>query len=223
MGLAVACGKKNEEAAAGKTDEDIVIAENEFGEEDGNSEDGEEEEDEDAYVVELSQEDADALVAEKTSPLNFTPVYNEQVVNDKNTYYTYTVLDENEEEIEQLLAVDAVSGEVSVYDLENDKILPYSDFKYYNAETDEVVDWNGTFKNGQISVTLLPADEVNFEFTFEGGGVDKLVGVATLASNRKAVYEDEKVCLVFNMKGDTLTIIDGDDVKSGYAGEYKKN
>ena len=80
--------------------------------------------------------------------------------------------------------------------------------------------WSGVFKNGDMSVELLPADGSNVEVTFS----DDFIVVVNVNGNN-AVYDGENgYKMELNMKGDTLTITEsGNNSYSdkSYAGTYE--
>ncbi len=166
----------------------------------------------------LTEEEAAALLNEKLEGLSCEAVYNDETTIDGTTYYTYTVLNGDEEEIDQMLAVSGFSGEVFVYDLLKNKVSDYSEFTYFDASRDEPVNWEGSFTNGKLKCTLEPSSENMFEFKLSGG--KELVGVAAATGN-EAEYSDDSCKLKFTMNGKKLKVEDvaGD---SGYAGTYSK-
>ncbi len=179
-------------------------------------EEPEEEEEEADELPEISVEDADVLIAEKLKGKPCTPNYNEIHEVDGRNYYTYTVLDANEEEMEQLLAVDAVSGEVFVYDLEDNAVFDFSTFELYNSESDEAVSWEGSFVNGDSTLGIEPVEDDAFEFTLKKGSITKL-GVAN-STGREAKYENGTDSLTFKRTADGIDVEGPADL----AGSYKK-
>ncbi|MCR4907686.1 MAG: hypothetical protein K5985_02580 [Lachnospiraceae bacterium] len=178
---------------------------------------GETEEDEEELPM-LTEEEATVLVEEKLEGIKCEAVFNDEAEIDGKIYYTYTVLDENGEEIDQMLAVSGFSGEVSVYDILKNTVSDYSGFVYFDAEKDVPVNWEGSFTNGKLKCILEPSSENMFEFTLSGG--KEFVGVAA-AEGRVAEYSDDSLGLKFTMDGKKLTIEDISG-KSGYAGTYAK-
>ena len=222
VGLAVTgCGKKDKDKEKPDTvdsvEGDISIADEsglrEF--EDSGEERPEEEEDE--PLSEISQEDADNLIAEKLSSKGCEAVYSDTAFIDDENYYTYSVINPDGDEMEQMLAVNAVSGEVFVYDLDNNTVFDFSTFELYNSESDELVSWEGSFKSGNITLSLEPREENSFEFSF--GGDKELMGVAR-AEGKTASYSSEGVELEFKREKDSVTVTDKGS-KSGFAGTYK--
>ena len=175
-------------------------------------------EEEEEPVSEISQEDADILIQEKLAGKNCEPIYSDTSYIDDENYYTYTVLDASGEEMAQMLAVNAVSGEVYVYDIDSNTVFDFSRFELYNSESDEPVSWEGSFKSGKMTLALEPGGEDYFEFTFSGG--KELTGVAD-AEGRIAEYEDDNIALEFISGSGTIEVKDR-GAESGFAGTYKK-
>lgn len=215
------CGKKDKSSAdtVDSVQGDISIADEgalEQYEDNGEANDGSEEEED---ISEISREDADVLISEKLAEKNCTPVYSDTEFVDGENYYTYTVLDENEDEMDQMLAVNAVSGEIFVYDLDENTVFDFSSSELYNSESDEPVSWEGSFKSGNMNLSLEPGGEDYFEFSFSGDR--ELTGVAD-AEGRVAQYEDDKVALEFIRSKNSVEVKDlggGSD----FAGNYTSN
>ncbi len=179
-------------------------------------EEPEEEEEEADELPEISPEDADVLIAEKLKGKPCSPNYNEIHEVDGRNYYTYTVLDANEEEMDQLLAVDAISGEVFVYDLDNNAVFDFSTFELYNSESDEAVSWEGSFVNGDSTLDIEPVEDDAFEFTLKKGNNTRL-GVAN-SKGREARYENGAESITFRRTADGIEVEGSADL----AGSYKK-
>lgn len=175
---------------------------------------------EESLPTEISQGDADAIVAEKLEGTKANAIYNDlEDVNDKN-YYTYSVVDADGNELDQMLAVDAVSGEVYAYDFDNEELADFSTFSLYNPQNAEV-SWSGTFTLDKMQVTLDPADDNAFEFEFTKDGEVVNQGVAQVNGN-KASYENDEVSLTFEFESDgSLKVEDSGNINS-CAGIYAK-
>lgn len=222
VGLAVTgCGKKDKDKEKPDTvdsvEGDISIADESGLREFEDSGEERPEEDEDEPLSEISQEDADNLIAEKLSSKGCEAVYSDTAFIDDENYYTYSVINPDGDEMEQMLAVNAVSGEIFVYDLDNNTVFDFSTFELYNSESDELVSWEGSFKSGNITLSLEPGEENSFEFSF--GGDKELMGVAR-AEGKTASYSSEGVELEFKREKDSVTVTDKGS-KSGFAGTYK--
>ncbi|MCR4892799.1 MAG: hypothetical protein K5989_11540 [Lachnospiraceae bacterium] len=215
--LLASCGEYNPSGQASGT---AVTSANEAETSDRSLDEEEEEE----VLLNIGQESADAIIQEKLAPTGCTGYYNEIYTVNGEDYYTYTVADSNEDEIDQMLAVNTVSGEVFVFDIDNETIADYSTFAFYDAERDEDVAWEGIFTQGDRELLLEPMDSHSFEFTITKGGKSELVGAAEASADekRQAAYDDGKISLVFEMDKDSLKIMDKGSGKSGYAGTYKK-
>ena len=127
--VAVSCSmrKGDSRATAAEAEGDISIAdESELEETEDTGKTSTPVRDDVDTVSEISQEDADNLINEKLAGKICTPVFSEVAAIDGENYYTYTVLDENEEEMEQMLVVNAVSGEVFVYNIEENTIFDFN-------------------------------------------------------------------------------------------------
>ena len=216
----VGCGKKDKDKDKSKVEDsvegDISIADEsdlERYEDSGQEEDAEPEE----PISEISREDADILIGEKLADKGCEPVYSEVSFIDGENYYTYSVLNPEGDEMDQMLAVNAVSGQIFVYDLDNNTVFDFSTFELYNSESDAPVSWEGSFKSGNMSLSLEPGGETSFEFTFSGD--KELTGVAE-AKGRTAEYKDDSISLQFIREKDSLEVKDMGST-SGFAGVYK--
>ncbi len=210
-----ACGVNSNGSGAGSTSS----AETETSEtESAETEETEEE------IIQIGQGDADAILAEKLDGTECQAVFNDFRDIGTEEYYTYTVVDSGNNELDQMLAVNAVSGDVVVYDLEADKISDYSTFEYYNEKKDADVNWEGDFYLEPRTVHLEPADDNSFEFTITKDGEEEpeLAGIATADTEDRwqATYEDDKVSLIFERTKNGLEIRDKGDM-SGFAAIYE--
>jgi len=189
------------------------------------SEESEEEEYEAPEAEEIDQDSADKFLSEKLDELDCRAVFSEYSEVDGVDVYLYSVVNKKEVELDQMLAVNAVSGEVMVYDYDNDKLLPFERFEYYVDSGSGEVGWDSKYYLEPRTVELMPADDNSFEFTIKKKGEEKpeLEGVAAVDPGKKneAVYEDDKVSLTFLNKGDTLEISDNGNI-SGLAGIYSR-
>ena len=214
--LFTACGKKNEKTAKSGSSSETAAE---------SSRESDEEEYEEPEIEEIDQNSADKYLSEKLDQLDCRAVFSEYTEVDGVDVYLYSVVNKKEEELDQMLAVNAVSGEVMVYDYDKDKLLPFDRFEYYVDDGQGEVSWDSKYYLDPRTVELLPADDNSFEFTIKKNGDSKieLEGVASVDGSKKneAVYEDEKVSLTFVNKGDTLEIRDNGNI-SGIAGIYSR-
>ncbi len=169
----------------------------------------------------LGQSDADILMREALDGTECSMEYRDKKGIDSQNYYIYTVKDSAGNEISSL-AVNASSGEVSVYDGKEKKLKDFSDFEYSgkSAAAGSEIDWDGVFVNGGNEVTLLPADESSFEFTFRENGSEGLVGVAR-AEGASASFEGESGTVSFQM-GDDGKLQVTETGNTGLSGVYRK-
>ncbi len=185
------------------------------------SSDSEETEEE---VIQIGQGDADGILAEKLEGTDCKAVFNDFRDIGTDEYYTYTVVDSEDNELDQMLAVNAFSGDVVVYDLEKDSISDYSTFIYYDEKKDADVNWEGDFYLEPRTVHLEPADDTTFEFTITKDGEEEpeLAGIATVDQEDRwqAVYDDGEYSLTFERTKNGLEIHDNGDM-SGFAAIYE--
>ena len=174
---------------------------------------------------EIAKEEAQKSLEEKLEGTGCKAVFSEQTEVDEVDCYLYSVVNKDDEELEQMLAVNAVSGEVLVYDSEEKSLLPFDRFEYYADDGKGPVSWDSEYYLSPIKVSLMPADDTSFEFTITKDGSKKaeLTGVANVSPEnlKEAVYEDGSLSLTFVNNGETLEIRDKDK-KSGFAGKYER-
>lgn len=127
-------------------------------------------------------------------------VSSSEVKEGTNYYFAWDVQDPDQKKIGGI-AVDSVSGELFNYDSEkkDSTITPYENFPLYDAATDAVEDWNGTFANGSLTVELLQEDPSSVDFEFS----DAMEGTARVEGNT-ASYNDGE--LVFSFRDGSLII-----------------
>ena len=181
-----------------------------------------EEEVDPSVPAEISQDDADQIVEDKIYDTDLKAVFSQMVTADDETWYSYRIVDSKGEDLNEYLAVNAVSGEVAVYDPEEGEIWDYSQFSHYDEEKDEPVSWDGSFALGKTEVSLYPADDNAFEFNIKTSNGDTLTGVANVSEEKNiGLYEDGELSLSFEMRDGSLIISDNGNM-SGYAGVYEK-
>lgn len=214
--LATACGK-------GASKEDKAASEAASGS--GMDEEDEDEEEEEIDFEEIDQDTADKILEEKLQDAGCRAIFSEYTDVDDVYCFLYSVVNDKQEELDQMLAVNAISGEVVVYDAENDKLLPYDRFELYQDDGKGPVSWDGKYYLTPRTVELMPADDNSFEFTITKDEEEKprLEGVAAVNGDdtHEATYEDEDISLTFVYKGDTLEIRDNGNI-SGVAGIYER-
>ena len=189
------------------------------------AEETEEASEEEIEIEEIDQDAADKCLEEKLEGLGCHAIFSEYNEVDGVDVYLYSVVNNEDEELDQMLAVNAVSGEVMVYDNDKDKLLPFERFEYYEDKGDPPVNWDSAYYLDPRRVELMPADDRSFEFsiTKEGEEEPELSGVAEVKADNthEALYEDDSVSLTFVNKGDTLEIRDNGNI-SGLAGIYSR-
>ena len=173
----------------------------------------------------IEQDTADELLKEKLNGTGCKAVFSEYTEVDEVDCYLYSVVNKDEEEAEQMLAVNAISGEVMVYDSDSDSILPFERFQYYTDDGEGQVSWDSEYYSAPFKVSLLPADDTSFEFTItkDGSKDPALTGIGRVSSDKskEAVYEDGSLSLTFVNNGETLEIRE-EGKKSGFAGKYER-
>ena len=216
--LVTACGK-------GASKEDKAASEAASGSGVDEEEEAEEEDEDEIDFEEIDQDTADKILEEKLQDAECHAIFSEYTDVDDVHCFLYSVVNKNEEELSQMLAVNAVSGEVLVYDADNDKLLPYDRFEFYVDDGNGPVSWDGKYYLSPRTVTLMPADDNSFEFSIKKDKEKEpnLEGVASVSGEdtHEAIYEDEDISLTFVYKGDTLEIRDNGNI-SGVAGIYER-
>lgn len=174
---------------------------------------------------EMDQDSADAILEEKLQGTECRAIFSEYRDVDGVDVYLYSVVNKDERELDQMLAVNAISGEVVVYNPDTDKLLGYDRFEYYVDDGDNPVSWDSEYYLEPRTVELMPADDNSFEFTItkDEESEPELSGVAEVkpGSKREALYEDDKLSLTFVNQGSTLEIRDNGNI-SGLAGIYER-
>ncbi len=185
----------------------------------------EEESEELPEVEEIDQDAADTFLSDELEGMDCHAIFSEYTEVDGVDVYLYSVVNKEEEELDQMLAVNAVSGEVMVYDYDNEKLLSFDRFKFYKDDDGAPVSWDSKYYLDPRTVELMPADDASFEFRIikDGNKEPELEGVAKISSgdDHEAVFEEDKVSLTFVNKGDTLEIRDNGNI-SGMAGIYSR-
>ncbi|SFK74599.1 hypothetical protein SAMN05216390_10387 [Lachnospiraceae bacterium KH1T2] len=176
-------------------------------------------EEEEEEPDEIAQTDADALLSEKLDGLDCQAVFFDLEFINEHDYYTYSIVNKDGDELDQMLAVDAVSGEVYVYDTDDEEIRDFSEFELYDPEKDVKVDWEGTYELDGMTVVLSPADDSSFEFKFTKNDEKQLEGVAQVSDN-KGEYSDDEVSLTFEFTKDGSLKISNKGNINEFAGIY---
>lgn len=173
----------------------------------------------------IEEDEALKALEEKLEGTGCRAVFNKQAEVDEVDCYLYSVVNNDGEETEQMLAVNAVSGEVLVYDSEYESLLPFDRFEYYKDDGKGPVSWDSGYYLAPFKLSLMPADDTSFEFsiTKDGSKKEELTGVAEVSSYnpKEALYEDGGISLTFVNNGETLEIRDKGK-KSGFAGKYER-
>ena len=149
----------------------------------------------------LTEKDAKSLVDEKL-PEGYTSQYASEIQSDQykagRKYKVFDVSDPDGKKV-GAVAIDLVSGDRYNYS-DDGKLGDYSEFPLYNAGADAIMDWNGVFRNGGLTVELMQGDSSSFEFRFS----DDTAGVARIRGNT-ASYNDGELTFLYGDDG-TLTI-----------------
>ncbi len=170
----------------------------------------------DETVLEISPEDADALVEEKLADTPYTKDGRRMETISGNSVYLYDVL-EDELPVGEVLAVDAVSGEVYVY--RDGSLLPYSDFSGYDAGMDESIEWTGIYEKEEMTLVMEETEPGSFTFCFrKADGTESEPGFGFYEDRVKGRSDFGGKGLEFRMNGDKLDV--RCDEESEYAGEY---
>lgn len=149
----------------------------------------------------LTEKDAKSLVDEKL-PEGYTSKYVSEVQSDQyETGRKYKVFDVSDPDGKKIgaVAIDLVSGDRYNY-LDEGTLGDYSEFSLYDASVDAIKDWNGVFRNGDLTVELMQGDSNSFEFQFS----DDTAGVARIRGNT-ATYNDGELTFLYS-DDDMLTI-----------------
>ena len=173
----------------------------------------------------IERKEADGYISAKLKDLGVRAVFSEETEVDEVDVFLYSVVNNEGEDTDQMLAVNAVSGEVMVYDPDKDKLLPFERFSYLTDKGSEPVSWDGEFYLAPRTLTLMPADDNSFEFTFaeDGKKETEVFGVAYVKGEdgRKAEYEEDGQKLTFIMGSGSLEIKE-EGKKSGLSGVYER-
>lgn len=170
-------------------------------------------------IATIGEEDALYLLDEKLADKNAKAKITDSVEIDSEPYYLASVTVDGEE-LFQVLALNGISGEIGVYNEDTDSIDDYSTFELYSKEVDEEIDWNGTFAQGDMQLTINAEEPGSFEAIFEQKGQEAVYVYASLNSNRSAAAEADGEKVEFVMKDNTLEVT-SDKKDSVYAGTYE--
>ena len=175
-------------------------------------------------VDEITQDEADADLSEALEGTGCRAIFEDMVTNDGKDLYTYSVRDPDNEPISQMLAVDAVSGTVEVYDPETGDVSDYSSFQYYDkASEHENISWDGTFELGGLSVVMSGYDGSTFEFVIRDKDKEVLNGKAAVSDDTASWKSDDgEESLSFTM-ADAETLQMMEDGSLGLSGQYIQN
>lgn len=144
----------------------------------------------------IAEKDAQAMVLERLPDGCKAEAKGAHEENGQS-YFLFAVSDPDGKEV-GTVAIDQESGERYNYD--GEKISEYADFPLYDAATDAACDWNGVFKNGDMSIELMQQDNNQFDFSFSDGtqGFARIKGNTAVSTDDKLTftYEDENTLLV---------------------------
>ena len=147
-------------------------------------------------VSTLTQADCDALVAEKL-PEGLEAELSNTTVIDSQEYYLYNIQRDGEE-LDQMLAVNSVSGEVSVYNEDEDALEDYSTFAAYDEKLDDNIEWTGEYAGDAYVISIEEQDPGSFELSATpAAGGDAKTGFA---------YKDNGVEAKANLDGEEITM-----------------
>lgn len=145
----------------------------------------------------LTEKDAQSLVNEKL-PEGYTSKYVSEIQSDEiQAGRKYKIFDVSNPDGKKIgaVAIDLTSGDRYNY-TDDGKLTDYSQFALYDAATDAICDWNGTFQNGDLTVELMQGDPTSFEFQFS----DDTAGVARIQGNT-ASYNDGELTFAYGDDG----------------------
>lgn len=171
----------------------------------------------------IDEKSAQQLVSERLDTTKYSVEKDSDINVDGKDYYIFNVF-EGENQLTMGVAVEKISGELYAYK-EDKTIAPYSEFTLYDENADAVVQWDGTYKNENGTLELLPADANSFEFTLTSkDGKDTITGSAQVAG-KEATYEDEDgYKITFANAGNTITVTESGTSTSttAFQGTYTK-
>jgi len=156
----------------------------------------------------IEQKDADVLLTEALEGTDCKAVFEESLEIGDNGYYTYTVTDPQGEDMKDRLGVDGFSGQVVV--LKDGKAEDFSSFAYYDRSSarNRDINWEGDFVLDNLTVSLVPADELSFEFSVFKKDEKLLSGVARI-EGPEAFFESGEEKLEFKMTEEgTLQLVE---------------
>ena len=197
------CGKSDEQKAAEEAD---VALNEKTSEEDQNPE-------------KIKQDDAEALVKEKLVGTGCEESFADHIANDTDGYYLFSVTKDGTA-LDQMLAVNDISGEVVVFNTETEELEDYSAFHYYDNEKDAVIEWNGSYQNGDYSVKIEEDAPGSFYFTILEKKKEVLSGTA-MPGGKTATAQTDDGTISFYANDQTLTV-SSDQTPFVYAGDYTK-
>lgn len=182
--------------------------------------------DPEGIVYEINQESADAIVEEKLEGTDCSFEAEDMLRTEDNNYYIYTVIKDGDS-LDEKLAVESVSGEISVYDEEAEAFYAYSEFSEYVPENDENVHWNGIYDSDGFALVINEEEPGSFVYEFYNtveeieSSEPAVTGYAYLDNYIKAtsqLYDEE---LTITIHGDEIEI-ESEEATSEYKGIYTR-
>lgn len=166
----------------------------------------------------LTEDDADALMEGCLKDTGCEAEYQYRIDDERGSFFIYYIT-KGEDDLEQMLAVNAVSGEISVYNDLDDKFSEFESFSEYKEENDENISWIGVYGKDKYELIVDQEEPGSLVFSiFEG---DKVLtgGYVYMENNIKAVGKVEDDEYTLEIKDDVITVTVSDK-KSPYNGQY---
>ncbi len=160
----------------------------------------------------IGKEAAAEALNESLEGLSYDTSFQREADIDGIKCYLYTAVKDGKES-EELLAVNAVSGEVMAYDPESGKLLSFDRSAFFVDDGETPLSWDGEFECTPYSLVLMPADDQSFEFEFKKGGESLLYDIARVSDSdtHKAEGESEGTKVTFIQKNGSIEVkCDGD-------------
>lgn len=169
----------------------------------------------------IGREAADGALAE-LSGLQYETSFSKEADIDGVKCYLYTAV-KDEKASEQLLAVNAISGEVMAYDPAKKKLIPIDRSDFASEEEDYPVSWDGEYGNSTYLLVLMPADDNSFEFeiTKQGEKESLFYDFAQVKDGKKneALCETDGATVTFKHGKDSIEV-QGTGEAAAFSGTY---
>lgn len=177
-------------------------------------------------IVLLTEKDTKAIAEEYLEGTNLT-LKCDRLLDKEGDYYRLYFVQENGSSLDQQFAVNAVSGEILIYDPEDHAILPYSEFEYYDPGKDIQIEWAGTYEpagstSGKLQMMVESLEPACYYVTFYNSGKEVENAYAQvlsateceLTTAAEGVYE-------MTCDGYMITLKAKDTEKKKYEGRYE--